>query len=182
MGETSAPLSFDRSAGRTAAAMAAGRMRQPDGSDPAPFFAHRAGSRRLSPRDRSVLGKRPARLQTFQAGDSHAVDDFDSKQIEAEFQGLGRQVAYRQTAVAPGGRLGLEDRTFLEEGGKRVGQVKQIIGQDVGFELRRPPAPGPLAGGGSARPVPRSAGWLRTISGFCWRMLSGRVPPLRKML
>ena len=32
-----------------------------------------------------------------------SVDDIDSKQVEAEFQGLRRQVAERQPAVAPRG-------------------------------------------------------------------------------
>ena len=125
------------------------------------------------------MGQRPAELV---GQSSHAIDDFDSKQMEAEFQGLRREVADGQSAVPPAGRLGLEHGALLEKRGKRVCQVEQIVGQDVWFQLESGQVEHFRQAEDPDAQTPARPGWLRTISGFCRRMLSGSVSPLRKIL
>ena len=99
-----------------------------------------------------------------------------------DFKCHGRQIAEGQPAVAALGRLGLQDRAALEEGAERVGEVEQVVGQDIRFVLgigelehfrkpQQPDAQGALGGVGEGDRRRARGGWLRGVK-----------PPLRKML
>src|SRR5262249_55597084 len=69
------------------------------------------------------------------ASRSHPLHDIDSQKAQSSLESRGGQAAERETAIAALIRLGLQDRASLKETAECVGEVEEVVGQDIGLVL-----------------------------------------------